>query len=107
MRALEEHTRSDPHHEVCGFVYADRYVPLNNVSRDPASFNADPGKVAWALNRFGEPDAIFHSHTNGSSKPSVRDIQLSYYYCNSTILIGVLAPAGFSLFAWRSAAQTL
>ncbi len=84
---MERHAVSSPQREVCGFVYEDRYLPLTNLAKNSFSFFADPVQVASALARYGEPIAIFHTHPDGSVKPSLADIKQSYY-SNSTIIIG-------------------
>ena len=86
LREVEFHSGE----EICGFIYAETYVPLTNRSREPrTSFVADPGELARALNRYGEPDAIFHLHPNGGLAPSQRDLQ-EHYYSNSRMLIGTI-----------------
>jgi proteasome lid subunit RPN8/RPN11 len=86
-RRIEDHARSSPDREVCGFVYSERYVPLRNQSADPRRFEADPRDIAAALAKYGEPLAIFHSHPRGPAQPSFADLQ-DYYYISSSILIG-------------------
>jgi proteasome lid subunit RPN8/RPN11 len=93
----EHHAFSSPHREVCGFVYPDQYVRLTNISHDPNAFVADASEIAKCLSHYGEPLAIFHSHPNGSSQPSARDLQLASYYRNSTIIIGVIVKGRLEL----------
>jgi proteasome lid subunit RPN8/RPN11 len=93
----EQHAVSSPQREVCGFVYHDRYVRLTNIAEDPNSFRADPAEVAQCLARYGEPSAIFHSHPNGCSEPSLSDLRLASYYKNSTIIIGIINNGGLEL----------
>ncbi|HSP07287.1 MAG TPA: Mov34/MPN/PAD-1 family protein [Acidobacteriota bacterium] len=92
-RRIEDHARSSPDREVCGFVYPERYVPLRNQSADPRRFEADPRDIAAALARYGEPLAIFHSHPGGPAQPSVSDLR-EYYHISSSIQIGCPAEDG-------------
>jgi len=75
--------------EVCGFVYSDRYVSLTSQRSSRTTFVADPGCICRPLARFGEPDAIFHSHPNGILRPSVEDL-LQWYYPRSVLIIGTI-----------------
>jgi proteasome lid subunit RPN8/RPN11 len=95
---IAEHTLSSPDREVCGFLYHDQYIPLTNVAADPRAFIADPTEVAIALERYGEPLAIFHSHPNGSPEPSVQDLRLASYYNNSIMLIGMIVGGRLELY---------
>jgi proteasome lid subunit RPN8/RPN11 len=96
FRQMEEHALTTPDREVCGFVYADAYVALRNVSRDPNRFEADPRDLARTLAIRGEPIAVFHTHPNGAPEPSPSDLRESYYL-NSKILIGRLENGVLSL----------
>src|SRR5262249_31208943 len=86
---MEKHALSAPDREVCGFVYCDKYIPLTNRSLNSYRFEADPGEVAAALAKHGEPQSIFHTHPNGSLEISDTD-RSNAYYPHSTILIGVV-----------------
>jgi proteasome lid subunit RPN8/RPN11 len=86
---IEKHALSTPDREVCGFVYADHYEPLRNLSANPNRFQADPAQVASFLATYGEPQFIFHTHPNGASKPSDQD-HAEFYYPNSTMLVGIV-----------------
>lgn len=97
-RELHRHVLANPDCEVCGFVYEDGYIPLTNLAKDSRTFIADPAEVAMALAHHGEPLAIFHSHPNGNSNPSEKDLQLASYYNNSTILIGRIVDGKLELF---------
>ena len=93
QRSIEEHARSSPDFEVCGFVYSERYVPLRNRSEHPRRFEADPRDIAAALARYGEPLAVFHSHPHGPAHPSVSDLQ-NFHYISSSMWIGSWSEAG-------------
>jgi proteasome lid subunit RPN8/RPN11 len=88
-KEMEQHALSEPEREVCGFVYKNFYLPLRNLASDHRSFYADPADIAIALARYGEPEAIFHTHPTGFEAPSETDWKLSYY-SSSTIIIGIL-----------------
>jgi proteasome lid subunit RPN8/RPN11 len=89
LAAIERHARSDDNGEVCGLVYRDRYIPLRNVSGSKHRFYADPAELAVTLSRYGEPQAIFHTHPDGKLKLSAEDLRM-WYYSNSTMIIGFL-----------------
>ena len=89
IQDMKKHALGMPDREVCGFVYQDFYFPLRNLADSSVSFYADPVEVAFALAHYGEPEAVFHTHPDGTDSPSGSDRKLSYY-SNSTILIGTL-----------------
>ena len=93
LRQIEDHARSSPGREVCGFIYERRYVPLTNLSEDPNRFLADPSEVASALARYGEPAAVFHTHPHGPAQASATDLH-EYYYISSKLLIGSFSKDG-------------
>lgn len=103
-RRIEEHARSSSGHEVCGFVYSDRYVPLRNLSADPHRFQADPKEVAAALAQYGEPAAVFHTHPHGPAQPSAADLG-EYYYISSNLLIGTFGADGTLILSSTKAAS--
>jgi proteasome lid subunit RPN8/RPN11 len=96
LAQMEAHTRT-AEGEVCGLLYQNRYVPLTNLSSVDNRFEADPVELARSLHNFGEPLAVFHSHTNGNLDLSVRDLELCYY-TNSTMIIGSIVS---SQFRWK------
>lgn len=98
LKDAEQHALESPDREVCGFVYSNRYVRLTNTAQNPHSFIADPSEVAHCLARYGEPQAIFHTHPNGTSNASGTDLELASYYINSTILIGRIVSGKLELF---------
>lgn len=100
VQAMERHARSDVTNEVCGFVYADHYLPLPNRNPDPSHFEAEPSALARALSNHGEPLAIFHSHPNGILVPSRQDLTQSYYN-HSMIIIGAIGTGKFQYRMYR------
>lgn len=94
----EQHVLENPEREVCGFVYHDRYVRLTNTSPNPNSFIAEPAEIAKCLAHYGEPESIFHSHPNGTPRPSSKDLELASYYKNSIILIGTIVDGKLEIF---------
>lgn len=98
VRHMETHVHSSPEHEVCGFLYANLYVPLRNLSPEPRRFQAEPGDVARALRRYGEPLAVVHSHPDGSAQLSAEDLR-QLYYIYSTIIIATRHPDGVFRFS--------
>jgi desampylase len=82
-RLLRE-AAADPTREVCGLLFgdADRIVSAEwtpNVAEDPGrAFEIEPAALFMAirLERQGGPRLIghYHSHPNGKSEPSPRDL---------------------------------
>ena len=82
-RLLRE-AAADPTREVCGLLFGDvgRIVSAEwtpNVAEDPGrAFEIEPAALFMAirLERQGGPRLIghYHSHPNGSSEPSPRDL---------------------------------
>lgn len=97
---MELHARSDVKNEVCGFVYADHYLPLPNKNPEPSHFEAEPSALALALFNHGEPLAIFHSHPNRTLALSSEDLAQAYYN-NSTIVIGTIEEDKFKYRMYR------
>jgi proteasome lid subunit RPN8/RPN11 len=87
LRQMEMHALSAGDAEVCGLVFQDRYVRIDNVSDDPLRFLADPAQLAQALSLYGEPDAVFHSHPDGNLLLSAEDSS-RHYYVYSYIIVG-------------------
>ena len=87
--AMEAHAKTNPRGEVCGFVYKDQYVRLENISGSNHRFYASPMALAKALADYGEPDAIFHTHPNLNLGLSREDRKM-WYYIRSTIIVGCM-----------------
>lgn len=100
LQAMERHARSDLTNEVCGFVYADHYLPLPNKNPDSSHFEAEPSALARGLASCGEPVAIFHSHPNRILALSSEDLAQAYYN-NSTIIIGTIERDKFEYRMYR------
>lgn len=100
VAAIERHARSDLKNEVCGLLYADRYLPLKNNVSDPCRFEVDPAGLARALAIYGEPLAIFHTHPNDGLFPSDEDLQQSYYK-NSMMIVGAIVSGKFEYRVYR------
>ncbi len=85
---MEVHASSSPS-EVCGLVYEQLYLPLENVSGSDDRFFGSPAELARALSSYGEPVAIFHTHPNGNLQLSSADKKM-WYYSNSTMIVGCI-----------------
>ena len=79
------HAAAAPDREVCGLLFGDKGTisetrPAPNIADDPArTFELDPRALFAALKaeRAGGPKVIghYHSHPNGSPRPSERDAE--------------------------------
>ena len=77
-----EHANLFPNQEVCGlFVFCKfdgaKIVTLNNIHKDPENFFKIDPKDFIRLHKSFKILAIYHSHTDVSSNPSVYDKKMS------------------------------
>lgn len=79
-------------------------IPIPSLSHSPTEFSMD-GQAQLAAMQTIEAEAleltaIFHSHPNGPSLPSQRDIH-TWYYPDSVMLIAAPGEASWELFAFQ------
>ena len=100
LQQMENAARRSPNSEVCGLLYADAFIPLNNISNHNRSFRANPSDLAYVLATRGEPPAIFHTHPSGDLLPSEAD-KSEWFYFGSVIVIGALRDERLQLKSYR------
>lgn len=79
--AIAEHARAELPNEACGLLLLDgevavEYVPAENASPSPYSFELRLDPVAWA--DLGERDleqAVVHTHVSSPPRPSRTDVE--------------------------------
>ena len=96
--------------EVCGLLLGsagriEEVRVCGNVAADPATaFEIDPAELlaAWRAVRVGGPAVIghFHSHPNGSTRPSERDAAAASPDGQVWLIV-----AGGAIGAWRAVAD--
>ena len=84
LDAIVADANASPAREVCGLLFGSRArvtagLACRNVAEDPAdSFEVDPRALiaAHRAARARGPEIVgcYHSHPNGSTKPSLRDL---------------------------------
>lgn len=73
-RQMVEYAALDPEVEVCGLVYGQAVLSINNRAKDPSAFFVlDEEELVAAYTDFGAPDGVWHSHPNGDPNPSTAD----------------------------------
>ena len=103
-----ENAERTPEREVCGLIFGTRDDEVTdiqecaNVAGSPTdAFEIDPASLiaAHKTERAGGPSLIgcYHSHPNGVSKPSLRDVE-----AGSGMNFLWLIVAGSQVWAWRS-----
>jgi len=87
LAQILEAAAASPDREICGLLLGsghavDEVLPCANVAPDPReSFEIDPAALigAWRAARSGgtAPIGHYHSHPDGSTRPSPRDAALA------------------------------
>ena len=97
-----------PEREVCGLLFGSNPDSVTmirsceNIAENPVdSFEIDPSSLiaAHKAEREGGPSLIgcYHSHPNGVSKPSLRDVEAGWGMNFLWLIV-----AGSQVWAWRS-----
>jgi [CysO sulfur-carrier protein]-S-L-cysteine hydrolase len=87
LEAVTRHARQAYPNEGCGLLagrgVASRFIPMANISGEPARYEMDPAELIAAFRAIREAGeelvAIYHSHPHGPESPSRSDIERAYY----------------------------
>lgn len=62
--------------ESCGVVYSDVYHPMTNSHDQPEiAFRINVNEYKELFLKYGQPDAVIHSHSTGMPHPSLDDME--------------------------------
>jgi proteasome lid subunit RPN8/RPN11 len=97
---MSAHACEAVENEVCGLIYNSTYVRLRNASSFSAGYSAHPQDLAMALNHFGEPEAIFHTHRS-NLELSHLDVA-AWYYTVSIMIVGIVLHGQLVIRGYRN-----
>jgi proteasome lid subunit RPN8/RPN11 len=97
---VTSHAKNSYPQEGCGLLVgrqvADRFIPMKNISPNPAHYDMDPEQLIVTLRdlRGSGEDliGIYHSHPHGPSQPSETDIRRAYYPEAAHLIISLADP---------------
>ena len=110
---LEEvlaHARACAPQECCGVVVGrnrcgDRSIRMTNTLASPTAYEVDPAELISVLRGLRETGeellAIYHSHPEGASQPSRRDIEQAYYPEAAHLIVSLQDPQNPVMRAFR------